>query len=179
MKIDQPIIGDNVYLKTLVSSSLDKTYVMWMNDPDVIKFLESRFNAPESLKDIIRFVDQCNKSKNTLLLGIFCRSSRLHIGNIKLGNINGYHQSAELGFLIGDKNYWGQGLASEAISLMCDFAFRSLKLKKLTAGCYEPNVGSARALIKCGFQKEGICLNQWKFGLNRVNGLIFGRSYDA
>lgn len=79
-----------------------------------------------------------------------------HIGNIKLGPINWYHRNADVSLFIGEKYLWGQGYAREAIQLVTDFAFQTLNLNKLKAGCYAENLGSAKAFEKCGYEREGL-----------------------
>ncbi|HEY5122999.1 MAG TPA: GNAT family protein, partial [Ignavibacteria bacterium] len=74
---------------------------------------------------------------------------------IKLGPINWIHRAGDISLLIGDKNYWGKGLATEAIKILVDFAFNVLNLHKVYAGYYESNAGSAKAFGKCGFEVEG------------------------
>jgi RimJ/RimL family protein N-acetyltransferase len=78
-----------------------------------------------------------------------------HIGNIKIGPINLNHQIAPIGILIGDKNEWGNGYASEAIQIVTQFGFDKLNLMKIYAGCYESNIGSKRAFEKSGYEVEG------------------------
>jgi len=57
---------------------------------------------------------------------------------------------AEVGYWIGVP-YWGQGLTTEALTYIRDFAFRELKLDKLWCGYYEGNEASRRVQEKCGF----------------------------
>jgi RimJ/RimL family protein N-acetyltransferase len=57
--------------------------------------------------------------------------------------------------MIGDRDSWGQGIAPESIALLARIATDELGLRKLTAGCYASNVGSARAFAKAGFVQEG------------------------
>lgn len=66
-----------------------------------------------------------------------------------------YRFSAELGYWIGEP-YWGQGIATKAVKLLCRYAFDNLKIEKLFAGVFEGNEGSKKVLEKCGFQLEGI-----------------------
>ncbi|MBR4820433.1 GNAT family N-acetyltransferase, partial [bacterium] len=49
----------------------------------------------------------------------------------KIGSINSYHKYADVGFLIGEKDYWGKGIATEAIKLATDFAFNTLGLQTI------------------------------------------------
>ena len=95
------------------------------------------------------------ESSSNILFGIFSKRNDKHIGNIKLGSINSFHSRADLGLIIGDKSFWGKGIAFESICLVRDYAFTQLVLQKLYAGCYESNVGSKKAFLKAGFKVEG------------------------
>lgn len=66
-----------------------------------------------------------------------------------------YRKSAEIGYWLGEP-YWGQGLATKAISLLVSYAFEQLGLVRVYAGVFEYNLGSIRVLEKNGFQKEGV-----------------------
>ena len=45
---------------------------------------------------------------------------------------------------------------TEALRLLAPFAFRSLQLHRLEAGCLPANGASVRVLEKSGFQREGV-----------------------
>ena len=60
-----------------------------------------------------------------------------------------------MGIIIGEKDCWGKGFATETLRLLVDFAFQTLQLKKLTAGCYGGNTGSEKSFQKAGFVIEG------------------------
>ena len=98
-----------------------------------------------------------------------------HIGNIKVGGINHYHRYADIGFLIGEKNYWGKGFATEAIALATDFAFNTLKLHKVWGGLYSPNIGSLRAFQKNGYEQEGIKKSQYLLNGVYYDDIMFGK----
>ena len=50
----------------------------------------------------------------------------------------------------------GKGIATKAVGLMLDEAFRLRALHRISAWVYKPNVASSRMLEKNGFQLEGI-----------------------
>lgn len=130
-------------------------YVGWLNDPMVNRHLESRFGT-HTLESTAAFVAACLESGKDLFLGI--RSHALggrHVGNIKLGPIDSHHGLGEIGILVGEKDAWGRGIASQAIRMLCDIAREQLQLRKVTAGCYASNVGSEKAFVKAGFEIEG------------------------
>lgn len=172
--MDTPVLqGDRIFLRRLTEDDASEDYVRWMNDPDINQYLESRFytHTIESTKSFIRSVT----NKNNYQFGIFVKETGKHIGNIKIGSINQYHRYADIGFLIGEKDYWGKGIATEAIRLATDFAFNSLKLHKLWGGLYSSNIGSLRAFQKNGYEQEGIKKSQYFLNGVYYDDIMFGK----
>jgi RimJ/RimL family protein N-acetyltransferase len=165
--------GEQIFLRRLTEDDATQDYVDWMNDPEVNQYLESRFytQTVESTKAFIRSVT----NDNNYQFGIFEKETGKHIGNIKVGSINHYHKYADVGFLIGDKSYWGRGIATEAIYLVSEFAFKTLKLHKLWGGAYSPNIGSMKAFLKNGYQQEGAKKNQYLCHGEYVDDVLFGK----
>lgn len=65
-----------------------------------------------------------------------------------------YRRSAEIGYWLG-LDYWGHGIATQAVRALSDWAFATFDLCRLWAGVFEPNRASARVLEKAGFVFEG------------------------
>jgi RimJ/RimL family protein N-acetyltransferase len=107
------------------------------------------------MKSTREYVKATLMNPGVLFLGIKSKTLGRHVGNIKLGPIDLNHRVAEVGIMIGDRDSWGQGIAPESIALLARIATDELGLRKLTAGCYASNVGSARAFAKAGFVQEG------------------------
>lgn len=64
--------------------------------------------------------------------------------------------TAEIGYWLGE-NYWGKGIASEALKQMTDYVFQNFPdLVRLWAGVFEFNKPSMRVLEKAGYEFEGI-----------------------
>ena len=57
--------------------------------------------------------------------------------------------------MIGDKEYWNKGYATESIKLISDHCKKKLKLRKLVAGTPSINYGMIKAFKKNGFKIEG------------------------
>lgn len=146
--------GERVYLREVRPSDVNATYYRWMNDPEVTRYLESRY-YPQPAEKITEFVEGMLGNRNHVFFAIVLKDGDRHIGNIKLGNINWIHRTADVGLLIGEKDCWGKGYASEAIRLITEYAFGTLNLRKLVAGCYDVNGGSAKAFLKVGWAEEG------------------------
>lgn len=175
MQLETPIYGEHIVMRTLQPGDANLVYLDWLSDPEINAHLEVRFSPPQSAGDLAAFIADVDTSSDTLLLGIFLEKDGRHIGNIKLGPIDWNHQVGDMGFLIGDKEQWGKGYASKAISLLAEYAFVHLGLAKLTAGCYAENEGSRRALIKAGFMEEGRRISQWLGADRRQDGILMGR----
>jgi [ribosomal protein S5]-alanine N-acetyltransferase len=149
------VCGSRIHLREVRLSDVNERYYRWMNDPEVNRYLETRF-VPQSLESIGEFVRHMTGKSDEPFFAICTNEGSEHIGNIKIGPINFRHRSADISLLIGEKSFWGKGYASEAISLVTKFGFEVINLNKLEAGCYEENEGSARAFEKCGYIREGL-----------------------
>lgn len=149
------IEGGRLYLREVRLTDVNESYYRWMNDPGVTRYLESRFfpNDPDSLRDYVR--DRL-KDRSSIFLAIVLKERDRHIGNIKLGPVDWIHRLADVGIMIGEKDCWGKGYATEAIGLVVQLAFFRLNLHKLTAGYYTGNAGSAKAFGNNGFLVEGL-----------------------
>ena len=165
--------GKHIYLRNVVPDDVNEAYCQWMNNPATNKFLESRFytHSIESLREYI-----VNKQGDNLnaFFAIVLKDEDLHIGNIKLGPIDSNHHLADIGIMIGEKDCWGKGYATEAINLVVGYAFDTLGLHKVTAGCYAPNKGSIRAFEKAGFVQEGVRKAHCYFEGEYVDDILLG-----
>jgi len=175
MLIHSPIIGSRLILKSIIETDIRSEYLSWLQDDEVIRFLEVKYESNNFTLDVLKkYIREVNLSGDSILLGIFLKLSHVHIGNIKLGPINMIHERSEIGLLIGNKMCWGKGYASEAISLLTKYAFQNLKLKKITAGCYDNNIGSIKSFLKSGYKVEGVLHNHWNYEGKKQNGIILG-----
>lgn len=65
-----------------------------------------------------------------------------------------YKDSRMIGYAMG-KDYWGQGLMTEAVYALLEYAFDQLDIKIISAYHYPFNERSKRVLLKAGFTLEG------------------------
>lgn len=61
---------------------------------------------------------------------------------------------AEAWYLL-DPDYWGKGLATEALRQLLAIGFGELRLHRIWASCLPANPASARVLKKAGMRREG------------------------
>ncbi len=128
-------------------------YFNWVNDQEITQYMAVG-NFPLSVESLRSYVASHNQGKS-ILLGIYPKGQQKHIGNILLHMIDAQNRSGEIGILIGERDFWGKGVATEAIALLSRHAFDRLNLHKLYAGMVEGNEASQRAFEKVGFTVEG------------------------
>jgi len=163
---DINLLTERLVLRPLTIEDATVQYLSWLNDPEVNRYLESRFRVHQ-LKDLSTFIEEVNSDPSAVLLGIFIRQNNKHIGNIKIDSINSYHKHGVIGLMIGDKREWGKGYATESIAAVTQYSLEQLELQKITAGCYEGNLGSKKAFEKVGYQVEGLLRSQVETGEGR------------
>ena len=164
-------VNERFDLKVLSPEDVSEEYVGWMNDYEVVRYTEQRFYT-HTAEGVKKFVSDKLTSKTDFLFGMYYDNA--HIGNIKLGPIDVFHGAADVSFIIGDKDFWGKGLAVEAIQRVIQFSFNDLKLKRLTAGYYIVNAGSKKVLEKCGFETEGAQQGRFLFENVRMAHIFVG-----
>lgn len=152
MKLGEPLMTERLMLRTLEPADAGGAYLTWMNDPEIMRYTESRF-ASHDAAALEGFIEAMNASADNLLLGLIAADQGNHIGNIKLGPIDRHHQRAWIGIIVGDRARWGQGLASEAIDAVAHHGLTNLGLRRIAAGIYAHNQGSVGAFAKAGFHE--------------------------
>ena len=167
------LTGERLYFREVRLSDVNENYYHWLNDPEVTQYLEVRY-VPHSLDNIRDYVTAMDGKNDEIFLAICLKENDRHIGNIKLGPINTIHRCGDVSLLIGEKDCWGQGYATEAIRLLCRFAFGVRNLRKLNAGVYAANQGSKRAFEKAGFREEGRLRGQALVGGQPMDHILLG-----
>ena len=144
-----------IALKKLNLTHATQKYLKWLNNYNVVKFTDQIFKQ-HSLKLLKKYILNLNKSKFNFLYGIFIvtEKKQIHIGNIKIGDINYYHRTAVVSLLIGESKYWKKGIATKSINLVKKIAKNELGLYKLYAGCYKENIASQKAFLKNKYKKK-------------------------
>lgn len=94
--------------------------------------------------------------KREFSFGIYDHESNELIGHIALYAIKRMpYSSGFIGYSI-DERYAGRGITTEAVSLVLQFAFHSLRLHRVEAYIAPDNFPSIRVIEKNGFQREGL-----------------------
>ncbi len=147
----QVYIGERIFLRELQHRDVTERYLSWFKDDIVTQFLEAKNLTYD---DVVNYMDHGRETKTYFMYAICMRDDDLHIGNLKVGTINRKHMISDLVVMIGDRDYWGKGLATEAILLGNKLAFEIYDIRKLTGGMYSNNIASIKCYKKAGWVEE-------------------------
>lgn len=149
------LIGERIYLRALEESDLTGNYLQWFNDPEVCAF-NSHAIFPNNMEKMQDYFDSLKDTNISVVLAIITKKEDIHIGNISLQNIDWVSRSAEFAIILGEKDYWKQGLAYEASKLILNYAFERLNLNRIYCGTSSENIGMRKLAEKLNMKKEGV-----------------------
>ncbi len=147
------LIEGKVRIRTLRYADREQLTVL-ANNKKIWLNVRDMFPHPYTFEDAEKFIDSVKQQDPQVTFAIEYDFKFVGaIGMVLQRDV--YRFSAELGYWIGEP-YWGKGIATKALTLMCNYAYDELNMEKLFAGVFEGNEGSKKVLEKCGFQLEGI-----------------------
>ena len=142
-----------IQLDRLTQSDAEKLALL-ANNKNIWDMVRNSMPYPYSISDAEDFINHTLKETISGTFAIRYKNQLCGvIGLVVQEDV--YRKSAELGYWVGEE-YWGRGIATEAVKLVLHYGFNNLNLIRIQAGVYEHNTSSMRVLIKNGFEKEGV-----------------------
>lgn len=149
------LVSDRLEIRKASLLNICPSYLSALNDPEVTKFTEVRYRT-WSVVSASKFLLTANRRNHSVFFSIFTVANSKWIGNVRLFNWKSHHQSAELSFIIFEKDYWGQGLVVEAVSAVLQFAANRLGVRVVLADYWSTNQASSRVFKKLDFKEIGV-----------------------
>ncbi len=87
----------------------------------------------------------------------------------------GFWRLPDVGYILRP-DYWGQGLAGEAVAAVIDHVLATCDLHELTADVDPENAASIRLLERLGFVRIGFAERTWNVGGEWKNSFYYGLS---
>ncbi len=78
-----------------------------------------------------------------------------HIGNCAYYDISKSKGEAELGLMIGNRDYWDKGYGTDAVTALVSHIFDKTDLKRIYLKTLESNQRAQKCFNKCGFTPYG------------------------
>ena len=141
-------------MRPLSLKDIEGNYIEWLNDAEVCKY-NSHGVFPYNKKRAEEYIKSVSLAKDMLVLAIVTKDENKHIGNISLQHIDLLNNSAEYAVLLGDKDYWGRGIAKEASVLILNHGFMELNLHRIYCGTAAENIAMQKLAEYMGMTLEG------------------------
>ena len=142
--------GEHVTLRPADDSDPPR-FVPWFADMEVTRYLGRRHAV--ALYQEIEFLKKVGESKNDVFWMIDADGET--VGATGIHAIDWPNAHGTTGIVIGAKDKWGRGIASEVMRLRTAYAFEQLNLRKLMTEVFIENAASRRALEKNGYRTVG------------------------
>lgn len=147
------LIGERIYLRNTVRE--DIAYIQkWSNDPELRK-LTGEVTLMNEL-GIEEYYERINKDPDRIWFSIVLKDDNRIIGETGLLRMFNFWRNTDLSIIIGEKDTWGKGYGTEAITLLLDYAFGYLNFHRVSIGVVGFNNNAIKFYEKIGFKKEGI-----------------------
>ena len=78
-----------------------------------------------------------------------------HIGNCVWYNIDRVGREAEVGIMIGERDYWNKGYGTDTMLALVDYIFRHTNFKRVYLKTLEKNLRAHKSFQKVGFIPNG------------------------
>ena len=163
------IEDEEIYLRELNENDASEEYCSWLNDPVTNQYIVTRKATVEGLRKYIR---EKKNSTTCLFFGIFDNKTKKHIGNAKLEPIDFKKKTADLGILIGEKDYWGRGICTRCVKLLVKYAFEQLDINRVQLEVFPKNIAAIKCYKKVGLKIETIEEGGFKIGSNSYDKII-------
>ena len=128
-----------------------QVYTQWVNDLETTRFLTlASMNIPfEKEREFLKGLSE----EHTY--AIIDQQTDKVIGNCGLVGWDPVHGTAEVGIFIGEEQFRQQGVGTEAMQLLCGYAFDYLNIHNLMLRVYGFNERAIRCYEKVGFKVIG------------------------
>ncbi|WP_227938631.1 GNAT family N-acetyltransferase [Alkalihalobacillus deserti] len=147
------IVGEKVTLRALNQKDFEQI-LEWVNNPK-LKYLTGTLYPVSEIEHETWFKNKILDNKGKIF-GIQDKPNSQLIGIIGLKNMDFINRNTELYIYIGDENYWGKGLGTEATSLIAKFVFNELNFHRIYLSVFSYNERAISSYEKAGFKKEGV-----------------------
>ncbi|HET6209702.1 MAG TPA: GNAT family protein [Jatrophihabitans sp.] len=146
------IQGERVLLRALQPEDYPRLTV-FKNDVEFELLGGGDPPRPRTLATVTEFFDELVKDKSSVNFAI--EVDGVFIGDCGLFHFDQRAGTAELGIGIGDRDYQGNGYGREAVTLLVDYGFRLLNLRKIWLETLAYNERAIRSYQAVGFVEEG------------------------
>lgn len=160
--------GEKTRLVPLEREKHFENALLWMNDPEVTAWTLVGDLPTGRLFEEEYFKKMTGATPNDAAFAIETLDGGEHIGFAAIHQIDWHNRIGYTGTIIGRRDLWGQGYASDVARTRTRYAFEVLNLRLLISRVLADNIGSLKMLQRAGYREVGrIPRHQWKRGAYR------------
>jgi RimJ/RimL family protein N-acetyltransferase len=123
----------------------------WLSDRSVSRWLSTEWRLRDATSVMIAIA--CRNQRNRLFL---IRYDSHPCGLVGLAEIDEGDRTAMVWYLLGEADYAGKGVISEAVRQTAEWGFTELGLASIYAWIMSDNERSRRVLERSGFREAGV-----------------------
>lgn len=137
-------------LRELTVADVSERYLEWLSDTEARKWIVAAAQA-RRMADLQDYVVQRVGRADVLFLGIFDKSSGVHIGNIKYEPVLPSQRSAVMGILVGDPSFRGKGVFAEVFGASAAWLKKERRVSRIHLGVERAHQAALKAYQNAGF----------------------------
>ena len=144
---------ERLLLRQFIESDLENVF-KGLSNPDIIKYYGVSYQTLEDTKQQMKFFSNLEKEGTGIWWAICSLDNNIFYGAGGLNSLSKEHKKAEIGFWLL-KEYWGQGIMTEIMPLICKYGFDNLGLHRIEGLVETDNLTCKNAMKKLDFYHEG------------------------
>ena len=165
-----PIIETSRLILREVKEEDAKDMFQYLSDKDVVKHMGlAPFETVNDVWDEVRWYKSIYEEGTGIRWGITLKDSGKVIGSCGFLNMLTKHYRAEVGYEL-NKDYWGKGIASEALEAVVKHGYQHFQLERIEALIEPTNHPSQKLVEKLGFKREGL-LRHYEYACGKFDDL--------
>ena len=145
------LVSRTIYAEVPPRVEYFPAYERWFADMAVTRYLLFRF--PFTPKAEGEWLENVGKDPHQVVWAIVIKHNDRLIGGTSLEHIDWRNRRAESGTIVGEKDEWGKGYASEAMRLRTRYAFRELGLETVTTRVVIDNEASRKQVPEAAMDR--------------------------
>jgi RimJ/RimL family protein N-acetyltransferase len=142
--------GQKVLIRPKRISDASNDY-LWRRDEELTRLDASQILRIPFSSFLLDYNDEIHHESSRRLRFAIDTLDGQHIGNCMIYNIDMRKRDAELGIMIGDRDYWDNGYGVDAVNTLVNYIFKTTVIDRIYLNTLEWNLRAQRCFRKCGF----------------------------
>jgi RimJ/RimL family protein N-acetyltransferase len=148
------IISDKIIIREKSPSDAFNDYA-WETDPELARLDAAPVLSIPYSYYLTEYTEELRSPSTTSYRFAIDTLDGEHIGNCSYYNVNRSKGEAELGIMIGNRDYWNKGYGTDTVTTLINYIFRRTRLNRIHLKTLDWNFRAQKCFQKCGFTPYG------------------------